>query len=984
MTAPTENAEHRWKLSLIQTKMALPRPPQGRVGRAALLARLSDGIERTLTVVIAPAGFGKTTLLNEWCEVLRARRHVVGWLTLDHEDDDLQQFGAYVLACLGQGGDSVAARAEALLHDDPLTPVATVVSVLLNDIARCGRQVFLVLDDFDRLSSRPIRALVSRLLRYAPPNFHIALGVRGDPGLNLGELQAHDRLLRIDADDLRFTSDDARAYFSQTGSVALDAPSVELLNDATEGWVTGLQLAALAVRHADDAAKVAQEIASNRFGIDAYFENTVLAKLTPPMRQFALRTSILDRLGPEVCDAIMGAGARSWDKLDWLEQRNMFLRAVDEDRRWYRYHALMAGALRRRAERQLAAELPALHRRASRWFADQQLWPEAVRHALAAGDGQQAAEWVENCAMALVDTSDVRTVIGWIARLPPAIVKERLRLRLAQAWALSLSLMSSEASEAVRKLAAEVTSQLEAESSSELDGPSEPQQTLLAEVRAVDALTAGLVDDGPRSLELGRRAAASTASAPAWVHRFAQTAQLFGLIYDGQFDEIRRIRASAEDAAREAGAPLYANVYRTSMFALGALVEGRLSEAIEIFESALAKAEDAVGGHSAAAALPAGYLTTLYYECNDLERARQMISGRTAIAMQACPVGSLLRYCRGAARLFAHEGDVSSALVILEEARDVATTRRWLRVRSGCDAEAVRLHLQRGEIGHARQLASALEALMPARHPSPAGSFLETWTSRCTVQARLAMATGRPGEAVTVLKDLMTRLAGRMAYQEASVALLLALAHEQSGRRSAAFTALQGALDFAQRTGMVNGFIDEGEPMQALLGAWLQHSPQATDAVVDHGRQLQTLLAGRPVGSAGATRLPGAAGLAGVAGVAGVGGLARAVGPGGAGSGAGDAAVPSRLGASSLLSAREFEILSHISRGLSNKEIGRALRVAPETIKWHMKNIFEKLNVGSRIEAVQSGLGLVQATPGDSDGGDGSGQVTTTRRRRGR
>ena len=959
MNAPVENAEHRWQLSLIQTKMALPRPPQGRVGRAALLARLSDGIERTLTVVIAPAGFGKTTLLNEWCEVLRARKHVVGWLTLDEEDDDLQQFGAYVLACLGQGGDRVAARAEALLHDDPLTPVATVASVLLNDIAACGRQVFLVLDDFDRLSSRPIRALVSRLLRYAPPNFHVALGMRGDPGLNLGELQAHDRLLRLGADDLRFSTEDARAYFSQTGSVALDAPSVELLNHATEGWVTGLQLAALAVRDADDAAKVAQEIASNRFGIDAYFESTVLAKLSPPMRQFALRTSILDRLGPEVCDAIMGAGARSWDKLDWLEQRNMFLRAVDEDRRWYRYHALMSCALRRRAERQLATELPSLHRRASRWFAEQQLWPEAVRHALAAGDGQQAAEWVENCAMALVDNSDVRTVLGWIARLPPAIVAERLRLRLAQAWALSLSLMSSEASEAVRKLAAEVTTRVGTGMASE------PQQTLVAEVRAVDALTAGLVDDGPRSLELGRAAAVSTASAPAWVHRFAQTAQLFGLIYDGQFDEIRRIRASAEDAARDAGAPLYANVYRTSMFGLSALVEGRLAEAIEIFESALAKAEDSVGGHSAAAALPAGYLTTLYYECNNLERARQMVSGRTAIAMQACPVGSLLRYSRGAARLFAREGDLSSALVILEEARDVAATRNWLRVRSGCDAEAVRLHLLRGEVGHARQLADVLEALMPAQHPTPAGSFLETWTSRCTVQARLAIATGRPGEAVTLLEGLTSRLTGRMAYQEASVALLLALAHERAGRRAEAFVALHRALDFAQRTGMVNGFIDEDEPMRALLGEWLERSPQATDAVVDYARQLQALFADRPAGAADAGGTAAAAGTAGPAGAA------------------GDTAPPSRAGASSLLSAREFEILSHISQGLSNKEIGRALRVAPETIKWHMKNIFEKLNVGSRIEAVQSGLGLVQATPGDGDGGDGSGQVAT-RRRRGR
>ncbi len=944
MNASVENTEQAWKLSLIQTKMTLPRPPQGRVSRAALLTRFGAGFDRTLTVVIAPAGFGKTTLLNEWCEVLRARKHVVGWLTLDADDDDLQQFGAYLLACLGQDADGVGARAEVLLRDDPLTPVATVISVLLNEIASCGRQVYLVLDDFDRLSSRPIRAMVSRLLRYAPANFHVAMGVRGDPGLNLAEMQARDQLLQLDVDDLRFSPDDARIYFSRSGGPVLDAPSVALLNEATEGWVTGLQLASIAVRDSEDAVKVAQEIANNRFGIDAYFESTVLAQLTPTMMQFALRTSILDRLGPEVCDAIMGAGARSWDKLDWLEQRNMFLRAIDEDRRWYRYHALMSSALRRRAERQLASELPSLHRRASQWFASQQLWPEAIRHALAAGDVQQAAEWVENCAMALVDISDVRTVLGWIARLPPVIVKDRLRLRLAQAWALALSLRSSEAVVAGRRLTSELAQHpLDIEAGA----ASESQQDLVAEVSAVNALIAGLVDDGPRSLELGRSAAASAASAPAWVHRFAQTAEIFGLIYDGQFDEVRRIKGSSSGMAREAGAPLYANVYRTSMFGLSALVEGRLPEAIELFEAALAKAEHSVGSHSAAAALPAGYLATLYQERNDLERARQMVEGRSAIAMQACPVGSLLRYCRGAARLLSADGDLPSALVILEEGRDVAAAQRWLRLRAACDAETVRLLLLRGDVSQARRVSEELEALMPAHYPSPTGSFLETWASRCTVQARVALASDRAEVAVSLLKDLASRLAGRMAYLEASIAPLLALALERAGRRPQALTSLTRALDFGRRNGMVSSFIDEGEPMLTLLQAWLHEPPRgAVRAVADHVEQLLSALAERPV----VTHGPAVASL--------------------------------RSGASSLLSAREVEILLHISRGLSNKEIGRALRVAPETIKWHMKNIFEKLDVGSRIEAVQSGLGLLPALPTGSDSPAGRVPPAAARRRR--
>ena len=930
VNAPNDISEQRWSLSLLQTKMTPPRPPRGRVGRQALLARLSSEIERTLTVVIAPAGFGKTTLLAEWCEVLRAKQHLVAWLSLDAEDDDPQQFGAYVLASLSRAPNGVGRHAEALLRNDPLTPGKTVISVLLNEIATCGWQVFLVLDDFDRLTSEPIRATVSRLLRYAPENFHVLLGTRSEPSLALGQFRTQEQLLRLDAADLRFSADDAHAFFAQAAGVALDRPSVELLNDATEGWVAGLQLAALALRQTGDASRVARDLASSRFGIDAYLDETVLTQLPPPMLQFLLRTSILERLGAGVCDAVMGAGALSWETLDWLEHHNVFIRALDAERHWFRTHVLLSDALRRRAAQQLSAELPTLHRRASQWFAAEHLWPEAVRHALAGGELQQAATWAENCAMALLDRSDVRTLLGWIAKLPHELVSERSRLRLAKAWALALSLRTDEATQVVPALASDVARTRDDSSRAEGDHDA----ALQAEVSAVSALIAGLDDDSPRSLELGRKAAASPLPAPPWVRRFAETAQVFGLLYDGQFDEVRRMRSVATVAPGNGQSPIYAEVYRASMFGLSSLVEGRLPEAVQIFESALAHAEGAVGRNSAAAALPAGYLAALHYEGNDLTRAQQMVNDRTTIAVGACPLGSLLHYCRAAACLHARRGDLGAALVILGEAREIAASRRWMRLRAGCDAEAVRLCLRQGWLDQSQQTADALQAAMPGQLPAPMGSFLETWASYCSVRARLDIASDRPDQAAALLDDLRGKLAAAgMKYLEAGTSLLLALALEQGGAQQAALASLARALRYAQTNGMINSFVNEGEPVRALLLGWRHDGVELTgiDAAF-----LDRLLAAfednaAPVAAAGA-------------------GAARNM--------------------SDVLTAREIEILDHTSRGLSNKEIGRALQVAPETIKWHLKNIFEKLHVSSRVEAVQSGLAFPRtARIGASDAG---------------
>ena len=913
LTAPTNFPdEDRWRVGLIHTKMAQPQPPRGRVTRRAPLDQLEAATTRRLTVVVAPAGFGKTTLLAEWFETIRARGHRAAWLSLDDDDDDPQQLGAYLIASLSRDAENKPGRAAGLLREDPRTPMKVVQAVLLNEIAECRHEVFLFVDEFERLHSRLSIALVSRLLRYAPPNLHLIFGSRRKPDLALAALAVEEQLLTLDSDALRFTVDDAKTFFAQTNGARLDRVSVEMLNGATEGWVTGLQLAALALRESDDAAQLARDLAANRFGIDSYLDGTVFSQLPREILQFALRASILDRMCAAACDAIVGSGARSWEKLDWLERHNIFTRVLDIDRCWFRFHALMADALRRRAQQQLNVELPALNRRASRWFASQGLWPEAVRHALAGGEMEQATKWAENCASFMIDRRDVSTLLGWFSKLPAALVNRSVRLRLAKVWAQMLSYNMRDARHSLDALTEGRAAGARDSNRSPLDAE------LRAEVAAVRASIAGLIDDTPLALELSQQVEV-LAGAPPWVLRFAHSAKIFGLAYSGRFNEIRRLRKTLPEPNSEAE-PLYASVYRFSMLGLALLVEGQLREAIDTFELALRRAEAAIGRESAAAALPAGYLTALYYESSDLLRARQTLSCRTAITIQTCPLGSLLRYCQGAARVYARDGDVESALVILEEGREVATDRQWLRLRAGCDAESVRLYLNAERIADAERLAADLHGLMLAQNPSPMGSFLETWASWCEIRARIWLARGRDKDAVDLIRALRAQLSSAgMRFLEARASILLALAFERGGDTEAAFEALDAALHYACTEPMINSFVDEGPPMAALLKKRLS---DATGLVATAKQQIERLLAMFRHGESRTTKV-----LAGPA-------------------------------ASAALSTREMEILSHVSHGLSNKEIARALRLAPETIKWHLKNIYEKLNVSSRIEAVQSRLQL--------------------------
>jgi LuxR family maltose regulon positive regulatory protein len=745
---------------------------------------------------------------------------------------------------------------------------------------------------------------------------HILLGARGEPALALGQLRAPEKLLRLDADDLRFSIDDAQAFFVQTGAVSLDRTGVGLLHDATEGWVAGLQLASLSLSQEGDAAEVAGHLAGTGSGIDRYLNDTVLEHLPATVLKFLLYTSILQRLNHAVCDAIMEGGGEG--KLDWLERHNVFIRPLDARRDWYRYHSLLSDALQRRLIRQMPKEVPLLHRRASQWFAREGLWPEAVRHALAAGERAQAAQWVENCATEMLERGDPHTLLGWIGRLPPDLIMGRLRLRLLKAWALAFSLQGPLARREILGIAEEMNR-------ARRDDHDTIEDVTHAELNAVHALIAGTNDDSEGAFEFGRAAESSVGSGASWVRSYSQIGQFFGLMYKGGFDQIRRIWDIAKDRPRPDDEPIYSDMMRHAMYGHAALVHGELPEARRIFEAMVQRAEAALGLASPGAAGLASCLASIYYECNELPAARKLIEGRTPLVLETSPVGALIRHTLCASRLLWRDGETGAALAVLEDGRQVALSRQWLRLKLACDAETVRLFLHDGNVAEARQLADELSTSVPAMCEGRLGSAIETWISYCLLQARVLLAGNLADRAAVLLaRSLDTVTAMGWRYQETLLSVLLALAFERCGASEKVFVSLERALRIGEAIGMLNSFVDEGQPVHALLRQYRESSPGVATAEMAYADRLLAAFDHADVRSAAS--------------------LSTTV-----------EVLPS---SSNILSPREFEVLNHVARGLSNKEIGRALKLAPETVKWHLKNIFEKLNVSSRIEAMQSVFGF--------------------------
>jgi LuxR family transcriptional regulator, maltose regulon positive regulatory protein len=910
-TTPVE-AETPERDRLLATKLHVPRPRPGFLVRPRLTERLSQGTAGALTLVCAPAGFGKTSLLGDWA---RRSRQPVAWLSLDAGDSDPARFWRYVAAALDELRPGIGQRVDALLQGGQ-PPLEAVVTVLINQLVTEPEQVVLVLDDYQLVEAPPVHDSLAGLLERLPSQLRLVLASRADPPLPLARLRARGQLVELREADLRFTPEETAALLGTAVGPGLSEAAVAVLGERTEGWVAGLQLAALSLHgHTDVDAFVAGFSGSHRYVLD-YLTEEVLDRQPQELRTFLLETSVLERLSGPLCDAVTGR-SDSQQLLEQAERAHLFLVPLDEVRGWWRYHQLFADLLHVRLQQEQPDGVAELHRAAAAWFEAHGLADEAIGHALAAGDATWAARMIERQLDARILRWEGATLQRWLAALPPELVGSRPRLSLAQAI-IALIRGDLEAIEDPLNAA-------ERGAADAADEPFEPSvgraASMLANLPASIALQrAGLAvlrGDAERLTAAARQARAELEQGE-WMLEFftdwylAEAEWLAGRLAEAE-------AALASNIARWRGASHRVPATAALGYHGLGLVQrdrGRLEAALATYREALAVAAERDGDAPQMTGIAQVGMAAVLYARDELNAALERVTEGIPLCRQLVYTPPLVTGLVTLAWIRQGRGDRAGALDAIGQAERVQLSPVIVGLINPVPAERARLALAQGDVDAAARWAQAsgLTATDELSYPRE---------REYLVLARVLLAEQAPEQAL----GLLERLGAQAAAQGRTggvieIQALQALARSAGGDQPGALGALTEALALAAPEGYLRVFVDEGPPMAALLRQLLagrrQERPAAAAAPRDHLARLVDAFeqAGLPV------RLPVRRGGVVVAGL---------VEP---------------------LTERELEVLGLLAAGTPNRAIAKQLVVSLDTVKRHISHLFGKLGVANRTQAV--------------------------------
>lgn len=909
---------------LLQTKLYHPRPRPALVPRPRLSEQLNAGLNGKLTLVTAPAGFGKTTLVSEWLHHPQFTVHDYCWLSLDEDDNDLVRFLAYLIAALQTAVSSIGETAARLLQSAQPPAAEAILTLLINDISRNDQPLILVLDDYHVIETTAIHRALTFLLDHLPPQLHLLITTRSDPALPLSRLRGRGQMVEIRANDLRFTLDEVQLFLNQVMGLALSKEEMAALEQRTEGWIAGLQLAAIAIQSSlsmpgrDDLPNfIAAFTGSHRFVLD-YLTDEVLEQRPKGTRDFLLQTSILNRLCGPLCDAVTGqTESQSHALLQRLEHANLFLIPLDEKRHWYRYHPLFAEVLQARLWQDQGDRVAELFRRAAGWHISQGMIDEAIYYALAGADFEQAAQLIEQVAGNMLRKGSSATLTRWLDTMPEAVVRTRPRLCLTRSWTyvMGLVIRPENAAEWVQlaKQAAAADQSLD--------------DSLTGEMAALQAMIASIWNEVMDSIEYSRQALDSLPADSPWrsVITFCLGSVLFlsGDIAGATHFLGDALRLSQEDGSH------YIQLNAASFLGDLEVFRGQLSRAAEIYEQVLVSADHGIPQKGALMAH--GGLAHILYERNQLAAALTHIElGIEQLEQVGGSWSSLMLY-RTLGRIQQALGNWIEALEALDRAYQSGQRTQVSIVVTQSAALRARLQLIQEDIEAAERWAanSGLSVDDPkADHP---GLREEEYLSL----ARVLNAQGRHTEAQSLLHRLLHSAEAEGRIGSVIIILVLqCLSLQAQGHTAHALTVLERALKLAAPEGYVRLFLDEGEPLRQLL-AILAARPAVKPSLHHYAEQLLADFA-RPVRA----RWPDEV----------VPGTSKA--------------FPGRLTPTDLpepLTSRELEILRLIADGRTNPEIAATLFLAVGTVKKHTNNLFGKLSASNRTQAVKRGrdLGLL-------------------------
>jgi len=746
--------------------------------------RLNDGLHRKLTLISAPAGFGKTTLVSTWAAGCDRQ---VAWLSLDEGDNELTRFLIHLVASLRTIAAGIGEAVLEPLQSPQPPPAELVLTALLNDLTTTPCNLVLVIDDYHVIDAKPVDTALTFLLEHLPPQIRLVIATREDPQLPLARLRGAGQLSELRVTDLRFNRSEAAEFLSQAMGLHLSAEDVATLETRTEGWIAGLQLAALSLQgHPDPSSFVESFSGSHHFVLD-YLLEEVLQRQPESVQTFLLRTSILDRLCGSLCDAVLrDRPADGQTNLEFLERANLFVVALDNERHWYRYHHLFADLLRQRLQQRTRAseDLVELHTRASQWYEEHGLEVEAFQHAAAASDLDRAERLIEGKGVPLQYRGAGVSVLKWLESLPTTVLDARPSLWVTHATALFFSGRHTAVEQKLQAAEAAI-------GATDVDGAS---RDLIGRIASIRATLAIIQHDAETIIAQSRRALDYLApdnipirTATTYTLGHAQQLQ-------GDWGAARQAYADVISVSRSSGESIYTIA---ATLGLGQLQEAdiQLFVAQQTYQRVLKQIGDPPRGMAAEAHLG---LARIHYEWNDLDAAEQHAQECLQITQQADRVDTFVSHAVFLARLRLARGDVPGAVASLDDAE--AFVRQHNFGSRMADVAAVRVVtlLRHGHIEAAAQLAASHELPMS--------------------QGRVHLARGDATAALNVLEPWRRDVEAKgWADKRLEVMLLQAIALQAHRGQDAAEQLLLDALTLAEQGRLIRSFVDEGMPMATLL-----------------------------------------------------------------------------------------------------------------------------------------------------------------------
>jgi LuxR family maltose regulon positive regulatory protein len=884
---------------LIRTKLYIPQPHANLVARPRLIGRLNEGVYRPLILLSAAAGFGKTTLLSTWVSELNMP---AAWISLDERDNDETRFIQYFIEALETLEIGVGVDWASIISEAAPLRLENLFTRLINQIAEVAEDFVLILNDYHWINSEAIHTALAFFLEHIPPRMHLVIATRVDPPLPLSQLRARSQLVELRANDLRFTIGEACQFFYQTMGLDLNEEAVASLQSCTEGWIAGLQLAALSIREREKLDEFVVSFTGNHRYIVDYLAEQVLQQQPPEIQTFLLETSILERLSGSLCEAVTGR-EDGLEILEKLERANLFLVPLDDERQWYRYHHLFANFLQEQLRRTRPELWPVLHSKAAEWYESHCLIAEAVGHALAVGNTEQALRLVEQIAETIWMGGEMSRLLDWLEALPDAMVRSRPRLCIFHAWILNI-LGRTEETEA-RLFDAEQGLRRPAE---ELENR-RTLQGMLSTTRAILAIMEGNVQ---RAIKLSRLALDDLPRQNlVWRSVVFRNLGNAYLLQGKTGQAIQAIREAIH--LSHMANNIYMNLVSMYELAEMQIIQGELHQAAGTFQDALQLAEDrAAPGMVITGALHVGFGEVLR-QWNDLEAGMRHLKLGIEYGQKNGSLGiQVCGYTRLGLLALALD-DSEMATESFRKAAQLAPVHQRTSFLAHYDAQA-RLWGRQPDIAAAERWTRD-RGLRADGDPS----YMDE--AAYLTLARILITQKRLDEALHLLENLSdsARKAGRRG-RVLEILVLQSLAFRVHGQTSSALAVLRQALEIAEPEGTIRLFADEGTPMQELLVLGIERQFWSETRLIRYTHKLLGAFSKTSSSGSGFEVHPHL-----------------------------HSSLPALL---EPLSERELEILHHVASGLSNRHVADKLVIGVGTVNWHVSRIYRKLGVHSRTQAI--------------------------------